>query len=140
MKYINFIDGTKARINTKLSLYVLKTAQDNNLISKKFISGLMKLALNSKEEDLNSVIDFENIDDSDLMNIAFICYSSVDGNNLDHEEFLKNVTADISELYSIYMTVLMGALDSQARKPILADNFKKATPKNNRKSKKKYRK
>lgn len=134
MNKLIMMDGSSVSINTKLSLWNLKAAQNDGLISAGFVKDIISVGMGSLNTDM---FDVEKINVDDIINLAYVCYKNGKSEYLEYEDFMKNISLDLAQLMDLYADVLIGGMESKNNK--LANSFKNVTPKQKNRSKKKSR-
>lgn len=133
------VNGQQVKINTKLTLGSIQKAKRAGAISNSFMSDIAKLGT---AVDSGGALDiarlFELVSDDDILGSVYASYINVAGNNLTFEEFCESTELDFAEFITVYSEVIAGMV--QTPNTQFATEFKKATPKNQKKSKKKYQK
>ncbi|MDY5437127.1 hypothetical protein [Peptostreptococcus porci] len=134
MNKLIMMDGSSISINTKLSLWDLKAAQNDGLISAGFVKDIISVGMGSLNTDM---FDVEKINVDDIINLSYVCYKNGKSEYLEYDDFMKNISLDLAQLMDLYADVLIDGMESKNNK--LANSFKYATPKQKNKSKKKSR-
>lgn len=134
MNKLIMMDGSSVSINTKLSLWDLKAAQNDGLISAGFVKDIISVGMGSLNTDM---FDVEKINVDDIINLSYVCYKNGESEYLEYDDFMKNISLDLAQLMDLYADVLIGGMESNNNK--LANSFKNVTPKQKNKSKKKSR-
>ena len=129
MNKIRLNTGEEVNINTQLTLANLRKAQDEGLISKSFISNIIKASMGGKVgvED----IDF---DDATMINLPYICYKNGNG-SMDMDTFMSKMPLNLEIIGEVLCSVL--ASSTSKTEGNLANDFRKATPKKKNNGKKK---
>lgn len=100
-------------LDTSLSLYFLKKMQQENLLSKNFISNLVMTQADPTKANYD-----------DLLNSPYIAYRNANPNGMKKEEFEANVLFDMDMCSVVYADIIQG---EQKRSGSMANSFRRVT-------------
>lgn len=123
---ITLIDGNVVELDCNLSLFEMRKAQNEGLISKQFLNELMGA---SKDPTKMNFTDMENA--------PYIAYRNANPNNaMSRDEFFKLLPYDIEIAGDVFTRMIGGA----ANKQTMAQSFNKAVRSGKKGKGKKYQK
>lgn len=115
LREIEFNDGTKVPINTKLTVGQMMKYQNKGLLPEDFVNHM----LTGDKKNIN--LTFE-----DMLQTTYVSYLNA-GGQLNYETFLENCPLDIELLGGIYSQVLLGGRKKKESK--FRDEISRATKK-----------
>lgn len=129
---VKLLNNETVKLNTRMSLFTLKRAQEQELLSKDFIKQILNLGFATQSSDFN----LSDLNENDLINLAYVCYKNNAENGLSQEEFESVFPLDLQLLVSILSEVLLCNSSVSTK---TADNFRRVTNSNSQSKKKHQR-
>lgn len=131
------INDSDYKIDCKLTLGTIYKCKRQGVLKKDFLKDVLKFGVMVGNNQATESNFFDYVDDEDIIGTVYASYINANTDAMSYDDFLDGYNADLSQMLIIYSQVINQSFINQSINDTFSNEFKKVTPKNKNKNKKK---